>query len=177
MSSVADTYTRWVCTVRREMYCRSPICGLVRPGPLSLSFNLFPGQHRFCVSWEGGAGGGVEGLGVVQRLTGDYPAATASLTQALELFRDLGDRHGQAGASINLGELLSLSLAYREARGYFVRALSIARDIDTPAGEAQAREGIGRSRIQEGNRGQGAKDLQQALAIYRRIGAPEAQCV
>ena len=108
---------------------------------------------------------------MVQRLTGDYPAATASLTQALELFRDLGDRHGQAGASINLGELLSLSLAYREARGYFVQALSIARDIGTPAGEAQAREGIGRSHIQEGNPGQGAKDLQQALAIYRRIGA------
>ena len=31
-------------------------------------------------------------LGVAQELTGDYPAATASLTQALELFRDLGDR-------------------------------------------------------------------------------------
>jgi len=82
---------------------------------------------------------------VVQRLTGDYPAATASLTQALELFRDLGDRHCQAGASINLAGLLSLSLAYREARGYFVQALSIARDIDTPAGEAQAREGTGRA--------------------------------
>jgi tetratricopeptide (TPR) repeat protein len=102
----------------------------------------------------------LQGLGVVQRLTGDYPAATASLTRAPELFRDLGDRHGQSGASINLGELLSLSLAYREARGYFVQALSIARDIDTPAGE-----------------GRGAIDLQQALAIYRRIGAPETQCV
>jgi tetratricopeptide (TPR) repeat protein len=102
----------------------------------------------------------LQGLGVVQRLTGDYPAATASLTRALELFRDLRDRHGQAGASINLGELLSLSLAYREARGYFVQALSIARDIDTPAGE-----------------GQGARNLQQALAIYPRIGAPETQCV
>jgi hypothetical protein len=66
-------------------------------------------------------------------------------------------------------------LAYREARGYFVQALSIARDIGTPAGEAQAREGIGRSHIQEGTPGQGAKTLQQALAIYRRVGAPEAQ--
>ena len=35
----------------------------------------------------------------------------------LAMAGDLGDRHGQAGASINLGELLSLSLAYREARG------------------------------------------------------------
>jgi hypothetical protein len=31
MSSLTNTYTRWVCTVRREMYCRSPICGLVSP--------------------------------------------------------------------------------------------------------------------------------------------------
>jgi tetratricopeptide (TPR) repeat protein len=116
-----------------------------------------------------------KGLGVVQRLAGVCPAATASLTRALELFRDLGDWHGQAGAPVNLGELLSLSLAYREARGSFVQALSIARDIGTPAGEAQAREGIGRSRIQEGNPGQGARNLQQALAIYppyRRPGGP-----
>ena len=85
------------------------------------------------------------------------------MTRALQLFRDLGDRHGQAGASINLGELLFLSSAYREARGYFARALSIARDINTPVQEAQALEG--------------AADLRQALAIYRRIGAPEAQRV
>ena len=114
-------------------------------------------------------------LGVVQRLTGDYPAATASLTQALELFRDLGDRHGQAGALINLGELLLVSSAYREARGYFTQALGIARGIETPVEEAKALEAIGRSHVQEGNRGQGAADIQQALAIYQRIGAPEAQ--
>ena len=81
------------------------------------------------------------------------------------------------GASINLGELLFLSSAYREARGYFAQALSIARDIDTPVEEARALEGIGRSHVHEGNPGQGAADLRQALAIYRRIGAPEAQRV
>jgi hypothetical protein len=51
----------------------------------------------------------------VQQLTGDYPAATASLTQALQLFRDLGERAGQAEASVNLGELLYQSSGYREA--------------------------------------------------------------
>lgn len=61
-----------------------------------------------------------------------------SLVQALELFRELGDRHGQAGASINLGELLLLSLDYGKARSHFLQALSIARDIDTPVEEAQA---------------------------------------
>ena len=116
-------------------------------------------------------------LGAVQRLTGDYPAAAASLARALELFGDLGDRRGQAGASINMGELLFLSSAYREACGYFAQGLSIARDISTPVEEAGALEGIGRCHIQEENPGQGTADLRQALAIYRRIGAPEAQRV
>ena len=113
----------------------------------------------------------------MQRLTGDHPAAAASLTRALQLFRDLGDRRGQAEASVNLGELLLLSSAHREARGYFAQALSIARDIKAPVLEALALEGIGRSHIREGDPGQGAAHLRQALAIYRRIGAPEAQRV
>jgi tetratricopeptide (TPR) repeat protein len=108
-------------------------------------------------------------------LTGDYPAATASLTQALPLFRDQGDRHGQTGASINLGEILFLSSAYREARSYFAQALSITRDINTPVEEARALEGIGRCHIEEGSPSQGAAHIRQALAIYRRLGAPEAQ--
>ena len=116
-------------------------------------------------------------LGIVERPTGDYPTATASLTQALQLFRDLGDRHGQAEASINLGELLSLSSAHPAARDYHTQALSIARDINTAYQEARALEGIGRCHIEEGNPSQGAAHLRQALAIYRRIGAPAAQHV
>ena len=116
-------------------------------------------------------------LGIVQELTGDYPAATASLTQALQLFRDLGDRHGQAVASINLGELLFLSSANHDALSHHIQALSIAREINAPAQEARALEGIGRCHIRGGNPGQGAVHLRKALAIYRRIGAPQAQRV
>ena len=116
-------------------------------------------------------------LGAVERLTGDYAAATASLTQALQLFRDLRDRHGQADASINLGELLSLSSAHPGARSYHTQALSIARDINAAYQEARALEGIGRCYIEEGHPSQGAAHLRQALAIYRRIGAPAAQHV
>src|ERR1700733_9086399 len=42
-------------------------------------------------------------LGIVQGLPGDFPAATASLTQAVQLSRDLGDRRGQAWALRDLG--------------------------------------------------------------------------
>ena len=42
-------------------------------------------------------------LGIGQELTGNYPAAAAVLTRALELFGDLGDRRGQAWVLIQLG--------------------------------------------------------------------------
>jgi tetratricopeptide (TPR) repeat protein len=117
-------------------------------------------------------------LGVVQRLTGDYPAATTSLTRAVTLYRELGDRYGLAEASINLGELLSLSSTrHHDARSHHTEALSIARDINAPFQEARALEGIGRCRIQEGSSGEGAAHLRQALAIYRRLGTPEAHRV
>jgi hypothetical protein len=44
-------------------------------------------------------------LGMVRQLTGDYPAAAASLQQALEIFRDIADRDGQACVLSNLGAL------------------------------------------------------------------------
>jgi uncharacterized protein HemY len=93
------------------------------------------------------------------------------------LFRDLGKRHGEAGALINLGELRFRSSLHREARGYFTQALRIARDINAQAEQARALEGIGRCHSQEGNPGKGSVHLRQALAIYRRIGAPEAKRV
>ena len=47
-------------------------------------------------------------LAVVQRLTGDYPAAAASLRLAQALHRDLGDRYKQAWARTELGILQRL---------------------------------------------------------------------
>jgi hypothetical protein len=43
--------------------------------------------------------------------------------------------------------------------------------------EARALEGIGRSLTQDGNPGEGAASLRQALTIYQRIGAPGARRV
>ena len=44
-------------------------------------------------------------LGVVRRLTGDYPAAAQAHEQALGSYRDLGDRLGQAQALSHLGAI------------------------------------------------------------------------
>ena len=51
-----------------------------------------------------GQAGALNELGLLQRVTGDYPAAAASHRQALELYRGLGYRLGQASALDNLGQ-------------------------------------------------------------------------
>ncbi len=44
-----------------------------------------------------------------------------------------------------------------------------------PEAEASALEGIGRLHLQDGNPGQAARCLRQALIIYQRAGNPAAQ--
>ena len=52
-------------------------------------------------------------INIVQRLTGDYAAATASLARALELHRDLGSRAGEASALNRLGVAQYLADGHR----------------------------------------------------------------
>jgi len=115
-------------------------------------------------------------LGLVQQLTGDYPAA-ASHQQALALFRDDGNRLGQAETLNCLGELTSRTADGQQARDHHARALAIARDLGTPLEEARALEGIGRSHLRDGHASEAAACLEQALAIYQRIAAPAARRV
>ena len=64
-----------------------------------------------------------------------------------------------------------------QARDQHIRALAIARDLGASPEQARALEGIGNSHLHDGNPGQAAEYLWQALAIYQRIGAPAAQRV
>jgi hypothetical protein len=63
----------------------------------------------------------------VQLLTGEYPAAAASVAEAIELFRDLGSRHDLAVALNSLGELSLRTSATQDARSHHSQALAIAR--------------------------------------------------
>jgi Tfp pilus assembly protein PilF len=95
----------------------------------------------------------------------------------LEQFRDLGDRLGQAEALNNLGELLCQAQTAQRARDHHSQALAIAHEIGAPLEEARALEGIGRCHLHDGNPGEGAAHLREALTIYRRIGAFDARRV
>ena len=51
----------------------------------------------------------------MRELTGDYPAAAQALEQALGIYRDLGDRLGQANALSDLGDVRRLTGDYPAA--------------------------------------------------------------
>ena len=74
----------------------------------------------------------------------------------------------------DLGEMLSRSGDGQQARQHHARALAIAQEISAPLEEARALEGLGHCLLRDGDPG-AAAHWRQALAIYQRIGAPDAQ--
>ncbi len=82
-------------------------------------------------------------LGVVRRLTGDYPAAAQAHEQALGIYRDLGDRLGQAGALSYLGVVRRATGEYPAAAQVLEQALGIYRDLSDRLGQAGALTGLG----------------------------------
>jgi tetratricopeptide (TPR) repeat protein/transcriptional regulator with XRE-family HTH domain len=115
-------------------------------------------------------------LGQLQLTSGDYAGAAATTRQALELVRDLGSRHGEAKALNSLGQVLTRTSLTSEARQHHQQALAIARDLGAPGQEAYALEGIGESLLNE-DPAEAGTFLREALAIYERIGTPDAQRV
>ena len=79
----------------------------------------------------------------MQRETGDYPAAAATLAQALALYSDLGDGPGQACALMELGFLHVLTGDYPAAAASHQRALALARSASDRLVEAAALTELG----------------------------------
>ena len=61
-----------------------------------------------------------------------------------------------------------------EALASFRDALALARELHTPLPEARALAGIGRCLASTGDTNGAARHLSQAVAIYQRLGVPEA---
>lgn len=107
----------------------------------------------------------------MQHLTGDFLDASASLSKALQIFRDLGDQANIAEVLNYMGELALASANVDDARNHFEEALAIAASITTQPEEARALEGIGLCHLQSSHLAQAADFLRRALVIYQRIGS------
>ena len=93
-----------------------------------------------------------------------------ALEQALDIYRDLGDRLGQADALRYLGVVRSATGDYPAAAQALEQALDIYRDIGDRLGQANALTYLGDVRRVTGDYPAAAQALEQALDIYRDLG-------
>ena len=109
-------------------------------------------------------------LGLCHDSLGEYRQAIDLYTQALAIYRDIGDRQGEGAALGNLG-LCHYSLGeYRQAIDLHTQALAIARDIGDRQGEGAALGNLGNCHLSLGEYRQAIDLHTQALAIARDIG-------
>lgn len=109
------------------------------------------------------------------RLTGDYPGAAAAVEEALRVYRELGDRQGEAEAFNEQGTLHRARGNLALAQEAHQRALDLARAIGSSRDEACALAGLGRCALASGAIAQAGTLLRQAHQIFGRIGAAETQ--
>ncbi|HVB42854.1 MAG TPA: tetratricopeptide repeat protein [Streptosporangiaceae bacterium] len=109
-------------------------------------------------------------LGDIQYLTDDYPAATAALTSALELFRGLRDRRGEADALLSLGAVQQATGHYPQAAASQERALELYRAVGDRGGEADALIRLGAVQQATGRYAEAAASQERALELYRAVG-------
>jgi tetratricopeptide (TPR) repeat protein len=96
------------------------------------------------------------------------------LEQALDLYRGLGNRYGEAEVLNHSGTLHRQLGDLEQAVAHYRCALELACAVDNPLGQARALEGIGRCALDRGDTAIAMARLRQALEIYQRIGAAEA---
>jgi tetratricopeptide (TPR) repeat protein len=113
----------------------------------------------------------------VRRQTGDYHGAIDVLEEALSIFRDIGDRGGEAEALNEVGTLHRGRGDLSRSQTCHGQALELARQADSPWDEAHALAGLGRCALAAGQAADATASLLQARAIFQRIGAAEAAAV
>jgi tetratricopeptide (TPR) repeat protein/transcriptional regulator with XRE-family HTH domain len=118
-----------------------------------------------------GQAGALDELGLLQQLTGDYPAAVASLGAAVALYRDLGDVPGEAYALNHLGLVQTETSDYPGAAASHRQALALARDAGDQLAEAVSLTDLGMVQQMTGDFAAAVAGYERALALVRIVGS------
>lgn len=111
-------------------------------------------------------------LGVIQRLTRDYPAARESLTNALGLYRKLNNPLGEANVLNYLGVVQRLTGKYPGAQICFTQALQIYQRLGNLLGQANALNYLGVLQQAVGDHQSAVLSQEQSLQLYQRLNDP-----
>ncbi|MFC0531841.1 ATP-binding protein [Phytohabitans kaempferiae] len=109
-------------------------------------------------------------LGVLERLTGNYPSAARTLTRARELCERVGHEPGLAEVLVQLSAVLRRTGHVEEAAKGLRRALEINDRRGDPRGQADALNELGAVLYFSGDHAAALDSLERALAIHEEIG-------
>jgi tetratricopeptide (TPR) repeat protein len=116
-------------------------------------------------------------LGEVSLRRGEYPQAIGYLRQALTLFRQAGDQHGETVTLRTLAEAMHGTGQPAAARAELETALQLAADTGNTYQQASAHRDLAESHRRAGQDQQARHHWQHALDLYTQLEAPEADQV
>ena len=112
----------------------------------------------------------LSGLGALQRETGDYPAAGATLARALALYRDIGDQLGHGDVLNELAYLCTLTGDYPAATASYHQALGLFRGLGDQRSQAWTLNGLALVQHLTGDYPAAFASQQQAFELFRDLG-------
>jgi tetratricopeptide (TPR) repeat protein/transcriptional regulator with XRE-family HTH domain len=119
-----------------------------------------------------GQAGTLDELGLLQQLTGDYAASTATLAQAVARYAELGDQRGQAYALNHLGLVHQDTGDYQAAATCHRQAMALARKAGDRLAEAVSITDLGQVQQLTGNYRAATASHKQALAMFQSLDSP-----
>ncbi|MBD1927931.1 tetratricopeptide repeat protein [Trichocoleus sp. FACHB-90] len=125
-------------------------------------------QQNNSDSWEFAAS--LTTLSNAYNSLGQYQLAIDYYQQSLAIFREIGDRNGEAASLNNLGNAYNSLGQYQLAIDYYQQSLAIKREIGDRNGEAASLIGLGNAYRSLGQYPLAIDYHQQSLAIKREIG-------
>jgi tetratricopeptide (TPR) repeat protein/transcriptional regulator with XRE-family HTH domain len=144
------------------------------PWPRALALHVAALRAATEVRDAHGQASALRGIGGVQSRTGEIRESKTMLGQAVDIYRQLGDRHGQARALIEFGIAQRVS-GDTECLATFTEALAIYRELGDRHGQAAALNELGSVRWQTGPISEAQRHLLSALRIFRELGNRQGQ--
>jgi DNA-binding SARP family transcriptional activator len=117
-----------------------------------------------------GMGTALAGLVTILRIEGENDRALERCHEALKLFAQAGDRHGEAVVRISAGTIWLAQKCYAPAKRWFTDALELASEIGDRHREAHALQRLGLLHQHEGNLGQAREQVTRAIGIFTDLG-------
>ncbi len=119
------------------------------------------------------------GISLYHIMKGNHESAISNSGIALEIFKEIHDRGGEANCYSRLITVYLREMALEKAEELMVKALKIYRDTGNRNGEAMMQAQYGTLNIKEGKREKAIKYFEKSLDIYKETGRRKgvAECL